>query len=141
MSLSRIPNQPGENPPVTKVIVVQTPLGLVKLAVPVSGDSDGQDPLQVAMSAFQDAVDRGAEDPLTETLLHLKEMSDAGTTQPLVLGLAILKQMADKNMLPPMSVLIEGTGITPAFVQSALEEVTPREQRGIIDKLDSIYLN
>jgi hypothetical protein len=40
-----------------------------------------------------------------------------------------------------MSALIEGTGITQAFLKSALAEVTPREQRGIIDKLDSIYLN
>ena len=141
MSKNRIPGKQPDDVPVTKVIVVQTPLGLVKLALPVTTGPDGEDPLQVAMNTFQAAVDRGAEDPLMETLLLLKEMSDAGTTQPLVLGLAILKQMADKGMLPPMSALIEGTGITQAFVKKALAEVAPSEVRGILDKLDSIYLN
>ncbi|MCB9894386.1 MAG: hypothetical protein H6839_08050 [Planctomycetes bacterium] len=146
MSTNRIPAQPSNDPqpgdePVVKVVVVQTPLGLVKLAVPVSGTPGGFDPLQVAMNTFQQAVDSGVADPLMQTLQELKEMSDAGTTEPLVIGLAILKQMSDKNMLPPMNVLIEGTGITPAFVNAALETVTPTGQRGVIDKLDSIYLN
>ena len=138
MSQNRIPEQPDK--PSLKVVVVQTPLGMVKLALPVSLGADGEDPLHLAMETFQKAVDSGASDPLMETLIILKGMADAGTPQPLVMGLAILKQMAEGGMLPPMKALIEGTGITQAFVDKALGEVAPN-MRGLFDKLDSIYLN
>ncbi|MCG3184880.1 MAG: hypothetical protein ICCCNLDF_03031 [Planctomycetes bacterium] len=142
MSTNRLPTPKPEDqqPPVTKLVVVQTPLGMVKLAVPVSLTPDGKDPLTVAMETFQNAVDEGAEDPLAHTLMQLKQMSDAGSNQPLVMGLAILKQMADSGMLPPMAALIAGTGISPEFVSSALAQVTP-ERRSIFDKLETVYLN
>jgi hypothetical protein len=124
----------------TKVVIVQTPMGTLKLALPAIIDNNGEDPLAVAMETFQSAVDRGADDPLQETLLQLKEMSDAGSTQPLVIGLAILKQMAENGMLPPMNALIEGTGITQAFVADALGEPLPKAA-SIFDKIDSHSLN
>jgi hypothetical protein len=130
----------NEGQPVTKVVVVQTPMGTLKLALPVSVSSTGEDPLAVAMETFQSAVDRGADDPLQETLLQLKEMSDNGSTQPLVMGLAILKQMAENGMLPPMNTLIEGTGITQAFVEEALG-APETKQPGIFEKIDSHSLN
>jgi hypothetical protein len=123
-----------------KVVIVQTPMGTLKLALPTSVGADGEDPLAVAMETFQSAVDRGADDPLQETLLQLKEMSDNGSTQPLVMGLAILKQMAENGMLPPLPALIEGTGITPAFVADALGEPEVKPA-GIFDKIDSHSLN
>jgi hypothetical protein len=123
-----------------KVVIVQTPMGTLKLALPSTIDADGNDPLAVAMETFQSAVDRGADDPLQETLVTLKEMSDAGSTQPLIIGLAILKQMAENGMLPPLPALIEGTGITQAFVADALGEPVPAAA-SIFDKIDSHSLN
>lgn len=124
----------------TKVVIVQTPMGTLKLALPNSVTADGEDPLAVAMETFQSAVDRGADDPLQETLLQLKEMSDNGSTQPLVMGLAILKQMAENGMLPPLPALIEGTGITQAFVADVLGEPTTQAP-GIFEKIDSHSMN
>jgi hypothetical protein len=123
-----------------KVVIVQTPMGTLKLALPSLPSADGVDPLAVAMETFQSAVDRGADDPLQETLVTLKQMSDEGSTQPLVIGLAILKQMAENGMLPPLPALIEGTGITQAFVADALGEPLPKTA-SIFDKIDSHSLN
>jgi hypothetical protein len=137
MGVNRIQNG---SQPITKVVIVQTPMGVLKLALPVTPGPDGQDPVAVAMGMFQSAVERGADDPLQETLAQLKEMANAGTAQPLVMGLAILKQMAENGMLPPLHSLIEGTGITPADIETALG--TPEGARpGILDKLDSTNPN
>ena len=127
-----------------KIVVVQTPMGLLKVALPALPSVNGEDPLAVAMEMFQGNVDKGVADPLTETLLGLKEMADAGAVHPLTVGLALLKQMSENGMLPPMGVLIEGTGITEAYVNQALTdaagEVRPTKP-GILERMQTIHLN
>ena len=135
---NRIPNPDGDAK-VHKIVVVQTPLGILQIALPELPATDGEDPLKVAMDEFQSAVDSGVEDPLQITLLKLKELADNGEAQPLVVGLAILKQMGDNGMLPPMSELVEGTGINPDAIQE-LETPAP-ERSGIFGKLDNLHLN
>lgn len=126
---------------VTKVVVVQTPMGVLQLTVPSTTTPDGKDPLTVAMEMFQTNVERGADDPLMETLIVLKHMADNNNAQPLLIGLAVLKQMADSGMLPPMPALIEGTGITQTYVEQALKDAGQTKRPGVLEKLDSIFLN
>lgn len=136
MGTNRINPEPSK----TKVVVVMTPMGALKLALPNTKTPSGEDPVAVAMQAFQGAVERGADDPLQETLVQLKEMADNGSDQPLVMGLNILKQMSEKGMLPPMQTLIEGTGITEAYVAQAVG-ATEVAGPGIIDRVDNNSLN
>lgn len=126
------------NEPVRKVVVVQTPLGILQIALPDMPETDGADPLKIAMDEFQSAVDSGTPDPLQTTLLKLKGMADDGFTQPLTVGLAILKQMADNGMLPPMDELVEGTGINPDNIPT---QPAPKTQPGLFDKIDKENLN
>lgn len=132
---NRIP-QPNDGP-VRKVVVVQTPLGVLHIALPDLPEMENGDPLKIAMDEFQNAVDNGDPDPLQSTLLKLKGMADDGVVQPLAVGLAILKQMADNGMLPPMKELMQGTGIDPDVIQT----IKPEKQAGIFDKLDQTHLN
>lgn len=143
MSTNRLPNpQPDERPePGSKLVVVQTPMGVLQLVVPATQTPDGRDPLTVAMEMFQNAVDKGADDPLMETLILLKHMADNDNAQPLLIGLAVLKQMSDKGMLPPVNSLIEGTGISESDVRKALENVATRKRPGLFEKLDNNNLN
>jgi hypothetical protein len=124
----------------TKIVVVMTPMGALKLALPNATGPNGEDPVAVAMQAFQGAVDRGADDPLQETLVYLKDMADNGSKLPLVMGLSILKQMSERGMLPPMQTLIEGTGITEAYVSEALGH-DASARTGILERLDTHSLN
>jgi hypothetical protein len=144
MSTNRLPEpQPNDEQaePVSKLVVLQTPMGVLKVMVPATTTPDGRDPLAVAMEAFQNAVDRGADDPLMETLVLLKHMADNdGNTQPLLIGLMVLKQMADNGMLPPMNALLEGTGISSEDLDKAIRNVRP-ERPGVFDKLDQTNLN
>ncbi|MCA8912380.1 MAG: hypothetical protein KDB82_11795 [Planctomycetes bacterium] len=143
MSTNRLPkdDQEPQPEPGSKLVVVQTPMGVLKLMVPATTTPDGRDPLAVAMEMFQNAVDSGADDPLMETLVLLKHMADEdGNSQPLTIGLMVLKQMADNGMLPPMKALIEGTGISEADLKQAFG-IAGEKSPGIIDKLDQTNLN
>lgn len=131
---NRLPSEPA--PEGTKVVLVQTPAGLIKLALPAGGTADGRDPVAVAMSTFQSAVDRGAEDPLTETLNELEELANRGVTQPLMVGLAILSHMSENGMLPPMDLILQGTGLSAGDVEHALNGRPPKRSPGILDKID-----
>lgn len=137
MATNRINNQP-DNPeePGQKIVVVQTPAGVIKLALPAGGTTDGRDPVAVAMDTFQSAVDRGAEDPLAETLHELRQLAEQGTTQPLQVGLAILKEMSESGMLPPMPLILQGTGLSVGDVAKALGGELPARRRGLFEKLD-----
>ena len=139
---NRLPKPNDE--PAHKVVIVQTPLGVLQIALPDMPEMVDGDPLKIAMDEFQSAVDSGEPDPLQSTLLKLKNMADNGVMQPLAVGLAVLKQMADNGMLPPMAELVEGTGINPDAVNPGkiISNDTPQPNRnGVIDKLDNIDLN
>lgn len=143
MGTNRLPKDQPDDPqkPVSKLVVLQTPMGTLQLMVPAMETPDGQDPLAVAMEMFQNTVERGADDPLMETLIQLKQMADDNNEQPLVMGLAVLKQMSDNGMLPPLAVLIEGTGITQEYVKNALSGFDAQQRPGVIENLDNINLN
>lgn len=126
------------NPNPTKIVVVQTPMGVVKLELP--SDFAGTDPVATALGTFKEAVESGSDDPLTDTLNRLKTLAEEGVHQPLTVGLLILKQMADGGMLPPMSTLIKGTGVTQADLDRALSLV-PGARQGLLERLDTDFLN
>ncbi|MBK8205781.1 MAG: hypothetical protein IPK87_03185 [Planctomycetes bacterium] len=129
------------NDPETRYVLVQTPAGVFKFAVPAKM---GTDPVAIAMEMFQTNVDSGAADPLQQTLLQLKAMAEQGTDQPLITGLMLLRQMAEKGLLPPLPVLVEGTGITEEDLTQAGGSVQARAEvrrEGLLDRLDNENLN
>jgi hypothetical protein len=124
--------------PVAKIVVVQTPLGTIKVALPPS-PPDEPDPVAVAMQQFQRSVEEGAEDPLMETLTELKRLEQEGRSAPLHVGLLILQQMCDSDMLPPMTELLRGSGVTEDDLHRAKAGVhTPP---GLLEKLDDANMN
>jgi hypothetical protein len=131
----------GSNPniPVAKVVVVQTPLGIIKVALPPTLP-DSPDPVGIAMGLFQSSVEAGSDDPLMETLSKLKQMAEDGQSHPLHVGLLILQQMSDSGMLPPMTMLLEGSGVTEHDLAHARAQV-PGGQAGLLTKLDNPSMN
>jgi hypothetical protein len=121
-----------------KVVVVQTPLGTIKVALPPLDPSE-PDPVAVAMGMFQVSVESGADDPLQDTLVRLKEMANQGTRQPLHVGLLILQQLSDNGMLPPVADMLFGTGVTEADLNQAREFA--REDDGLLDRIDDVNMN
>lgn len=100
------------NPNPTKIVVVQTPMGVVKLELP--SDFAGTDPVATALGTFKEAVESGSDDPLTDTLNRLKTLA--------------------------MSTLIKGTGVTQADLDRALSLV-PGARQGLLERLDTDFLN
>ncbi|MCC7508884.1 MAG: hypothetical protein IT464_05885 [Planctomycetes bacterium] len=132
---------PQPNDPETRYVLVQTPAGVFKFAVPAKM---GSDPVALAMEMFQANVDGGSADPLQQTLLQLKAMAEKGTDQPLITGLMLLRQMAEKGLLPPLPVLVEGTGITEDDLRKAGDHAeAPADERreSLLDRLDRENLN
>lgn len=133
--MNRLSKQPDL--PATKLVLVQTPMGVFKFSVPAL---PGPDSVAIAMSMFQQALDAGSDDPLTETLTSLKQMAEDGSRQPLLTGLMILKQMGDSGLLPPLPVLVEGTGITQHDVTQALGALNKRPE-GLFARMETVFLN
>jgi hypothetical protein len=133
--MNRLSKQPEH--PATKLVLVQTPMGVFKFAVPAL---PGPDAVAIAMNMFQSALDAGSDDPLTETLTSLKQMAIEGSHQPLLTGLMILKQMGDSGLLPPLPVLVEGTGITEHDVKQALGALNKRPE-GLFMRMEQVFLN
>ena len=133
---NRLPD--SNDKPAAKVVVVQTPLGLLQIALPPMPAMPNGDPLKIAMDTFQNAVDEGVADPLQITLVKLKAMADGGVAQPLTVGLAILQKMSESGMLPPMAILVEGTGIDPTQYSTTQ---APAAETGVLKKIEQVYLN
>lgn len=145
MSVNRVKNF-DESPETPKVHVIQTPLGVVKV-VTTSDDQDG-DPLGFAIQTFHVAMESEESDPLACALIKLKQLADDGTQQPLHAGLSLLQQMSGMGLLPPMSVLLEGTNVTNDDVTNAVGTLklvagpgVPEPSKSIFDKLDNQSLN
>ncbi len=137
--MNRMSSQP--NDPETRYVLVQTPAGVFKFAVPAAM---GNDPVAIAMEMFQANVDSGTSDPLQQTLLQLKAMAEQGTDQPLITGLMLLRQMAEKGLLPPLPMLVEGTGITENDLAQAggnVEAPSEMPREGLLERLDRENLN
>jgi hypothetical protein len=122
-----------------KIVVVQTPLGTVKVSLPPM-DPDGPDPVAVAMGMFQTSVESGADDPLQDTLIRLKEMADHGTRSPLHVGLLILQQLSESGMLPPVVDMLVGTGVTEADLHHARANV-PKGGSELLTRIEDVNLN
>ncbi|MCF6227854.1 MAG: hypothetical protein L3J82_04185 [Planctomycetes bacterium] len=132
-----------------KIIVVQTPMGIMQVALPAA-ELDGN-PVETAMNEFQQNVEAGLEDPLQTTLNNLKDLSDQGEPQPLIVGLALLEQMSEGGMLPPMQQILEGTSVSSADLDKAHELVAKAKNLGSIgrkpegpdidDQIDKVSFN
>ncbi|MDH5641132.1 MAG: hypothetical protein OEY28_07550 [Nitrospira sp.] len=128
------------------VHIIQTPLGIIRVALDYPATPGEPDPLSQAIDTFQTAVSEGAANPLGEALSRLKEMAYLGRGQPLIAGLALLKRMADDGMLPSMEVLLQDTGVTQDDVAEssnstmvtilADDEHDRSERPSMIEKLD-----
>lgn len=119
--------------PELRYVVIQTPMGIFKFAVPVV---EGPDPVKIAMEMFQANVDGGEGDPLLATLTQLKTLAQEGSDQPLITGLMLLRQMAEKGLVPPLPELIHGTGITQQDLNQA-----GANNPGLFDRIDQQNLN
>ncbi|MHC4839680.1 MAG: hypothetical protein ACYTDT_01815 [Planctomycetota bacterium] len=129
MGTNRINDQMPDGDADVRIIVVQTPIGIMKVALPIGATLQGN-PLETAMEEFQTNVDAGHEDPLQVTLNNLKDLSDEGQPHPLMVGLALLEQMSSGGMLPPMQQILEGTAVTSSDVSAAQELVVNAEPFG-----------
>lgn len=100
---NRNPQQPGKQ----RTVVVQTPLGVVQLAV----GAEAEAALGRALEIFQRAIDQGSGDPLADTLRKLDEMARAGDASPFQAGMELIRQLALAGMLPNPEDLLRAAGV------------------------------
>lgn len=116
-------NRNPEQPRKQRKVVVQTPLGVVQLAV----GEEAEAALGRALSIFQRAVDQGSGDPLADTLRKLDEMARGGDAGPLHAGLELIRQLSLAGMLPNPEDLLRAAGIQPP-ASPGVERFTERNE-------------
>lgn len=82
-----------------KVLMIQTPQGVVKINLGVAADMP--EPMAKALRIFEGAIDKGVLDPLAETLHRLQQMAADGDAAPLAAAMELMNRVMAQGMPEP----------------------------------------